>query len=100
MPGGLSPGTFLEYFLHSSFDNASYSQNVTGDFVVTPGDFDIDIPKIVQNKIAKEVQVTIDFKLRKNETQNHAFGMIREPVFVPQGGTTPRQARRRTRGRA
>ncbi|MGW9684049.1 YceI family protein [Flagellimonas sp. 2504JD1-5] len=36
-----------------------------GDFVVTPADFDIKIPKIVRNKIAKEVQVKIDFKLSK-----------------------------------
>lgn len=34
-----------------------------GDFKVTPQDFDIAIPKIVRNKIAKEVQVHFDFKL-------------------------------------
>ncbi|WP_136468806.1 YceI family protein [Flagellimonas onchidii] len=36
-----------------------------GGFIVTPLDFDIKIPKIVRNKIAKEVQVKIDFKLSK-----------------------------------
>ncbi len=36
-----------------------------GGFIVTPSDFDIKIPKIVRNKIAKEVQVKIDFKLSK-----------------------------------
>lgn len=38
---------------------------ILGDFIVTPADFDIKIPKIVRNKIAKEVQVKIDFKLAK-----------------------------------
>ncbi|WP_420604064.1 YceI family protein [Flagellimonas sp.] len=36
-----------------------------GSFTVLPADFDIKIPKIVRNKIAKEVQVKIDFKLSK-----------------------------------
>src|SRR5690606_1432202 len=36
---------------------------VQGDFVVFPKDFDIGIPKIVRNKIAKEVLVKLDFKL-------------------------------------
>ncbi|GMN09036.1 hypothetical protein MTsPCn9_05080 [Croceitalea sp. MTPC9] len=35
-----------------------------GDFMVTPSDFDIEIPGIVKNKIAKEVQVTINFNLK------------------------------------
>ncbi|MGC6430511.1 MAG: YceI family protein [Jejuia sp.] len=39
--------------------------SLTGTFDVTPGDFDIDIPKIVRNKIAKVVNVTLDFKLVK-----------------------------------
>lgn len=39
--------------------------SMTGEFVVTPRDFDIHIPKIVQNKIAKEVLVKFDFKLIK-----------------------------------
>lgn len=41
---------------------------LTGDFVVSPADFDIEIPKIVRNKIAKEVQVKLDFKLERNDT--------------------------------
>lgn len=39
--------------------------SMTGEFVVSPSDFDIDIPKIVRNKIAKEVRVSLDFKLAK-----------------------------------
>jgi len=34
-----------------------------GSFKVTPADFDIEIPKIVRNKIAKEIIVEMDFKL-------------------------------------
>ena len=36
-----------------------------GSFTVTPSDFDIKIPKIVANKIAKEVMVNVVFKLRE-----------------------------------
>ncbi len=39
--------------------------SMTGQFVVSPSDFDIEIPKIVRNKIAKNVQVNLDFKLVK-----------------------------------
>lgn len=39
--------------------------SITGEFTVTPGDFAIEIPKIVRNKIAKEVLVKLDFKLAK-----------------------------------
>ena len=39
--------------------------SMTGEFIVTPADFDIKIPKIVRNKIAKEVTVRLDFKLAK-----------------------------------
>lgn len=39
--------------------------SMTGEFIVTPGDFDIKIPKIVRNKIAKEVIVKLNFKLKK-----------------------------------
>lgn len=39
--------------------------SMTGEFIVTPGDFDIKIPKIVRNKIAKEVNVKLNFKLEK-----------------------------------
>ena len=35
-----------------------------GRFIVTPQDFDISIPKIVRNKIAKNIEVFIDFKLK------------------------------------
>lgn len=37
--------------------------NLVGAFNVTPGDFAIDIPKIVRNKIAKEINVQLNFKL-------------------------------------
>lgn len=36
-----------------------------GEFKVAPEDFDIGIPKIVRNKIAKEVLVQINFKLEQ-----------------------------------
>ncbi|MEO9513578.1 MAG: YceI family protein [Flavobacteriaceae bacterium] len=39
--------------------------SITGEFLVTPADFDIQIPKIVENKIAKEVLIKIDLKLTK-----------------------------------
>ena len=39
--------------------------SMTGEFMVTPGDFNITIPKIVRNKIAKVVHVKINFKLAK-----------------------------------
>ncbi|MDC8005873.1 YceI family protein [Aureisphaera galaxeae] len=36
-----------------------------GSFSVTPADFAIEIPKIVRNKIAKEIKVLLDFNLTK-----------------------------------
>ena len=36
---------------------------IQGSFKVTPSDFDIEIPSIVKNKIAKEIIVSLDFKL-------------------------------------
>lgn len=36
---------------------------IQGSFKVTPDDFDIDIPNVVKNKIAKEIVVYLDFKL-------------------------------------
>lgn len=39
--------------------------SLTGSFSVIPADFDIEIPKIVSNKIAKVVSISIDFKLVK-----------------------------------
>jgi len=38
---------------------------ITGSFTVTPDDFDIAIPSIVKNKIAKEVIVSLDFNLKE-----------------------------------
>jgi len=38
---------------------------ITGSFKVTPADFGIEIPKVVRNKIAKEIIVSLDFKLAK-----------------------------------
>lgn len=35
-----------------------------GDFIVAPSDFDIEIPSIVKNKIAKAVKVSINFNLK------------------------------------
>jgi hypothetical protein len=36
---------------------------IKGSFIVLPVDFNIEIPKIVENKIAKKVLVKLDFKL-------------------------------------
>jgi hypothetical protein len=36
---------------------------IQGSFSVSPADFGIEIPSIVKNKIAKDVIVTLDFKL-------------------------------------
>ena len=36
---------------------------IKGSFIVTPDDFDIEIPGIVKNKIANEIMVYLDFKL-------------------------------------
>ncbi len=36
-----------------------------GSFKVVPADFDIEIPSIVRNKIAKEIIVQLEFNLRK-----------------------------------
>ncbi len=38
---------------------------IKGEFTVAPADFDIEIPSVVKNKIAKEVKVILDFKLAK-----------------------------------
>ena len=38
---------------------------ISGSFSVTPDDFDISIPSIVKNKIAKEVNVSLEFKLKE-----------------------------------
>ncbi len=43
--------------------------SLQGSFKVFPKDFDIEIPKIVENKIAKEVMVRFDFKLVVNEAK-------------------------------
>ncbi|TMU55633.1 YceI family protein [Flagellimonas algicola] len=39
--------------------------SLLGNFTVSPADFDIEIPRIVRNQIAKEVQVKFDFKLKR-----------------------------------
>ena len=38
---------------------------ITGDFQTNAGDFDIDIPKVVQNKIANNIVVSFNFNLVK-----------------------------------
>ncbi|MDT7828638.1 YceI family protein [Pricia sp. S334] len=43
--------------------------SLQGRFEVRPKDFDIQIPKIVENKIAKVVNVRFDFKLAANENE-------------------------------
>lgn len=49
----------------SMFHKVDGSVVMKGSFIVTPSDFDIDIPKIVRNKIAKEVTVSLNFKFTK-----------------------------------
>lgn len=39
------------------------SIGITGSFKVTPDDFDIEIPSVVKNKIAKEIIVDLNFNL-------------------------------------
>jgi hypothetical protein len=34
-------------------------------FIVSPADYDINIPKVVREKIAKEIEVHVDFELKK-----------------------------------
>ena len=41
--------------------------SIQGSITLLPKDFKIEIPKIVENKIAKEVVVKFDFKLRGDE---------------------------------
>ena len=38
---------------------------VTGKFTVTVSDFDIEIPKVVSNKLSKNVNVSYNFELNK-----------------------------------
>ncbi|NAS30297.1 YceI family protein [Flavobacteriaceae bacterium R38] len=38
---------------------------MVADFLVAPEDFDIKIPKLVGNKIAKEIMLSLDFDLKK-----------------------------------
>jgi len=38
---------------------------ITGNFLANATDFDIEIPKIVQNKIAKDVEVSFNFKMKQ-----------------------------------
>lgn len=45
--------------VHKSDD----SIRLKGSFTVTPQDFDIEIPSVVKNKIAKEIIVYLDFNL-------------------------------------
>lgn len=37
--------------------------NLSGSFFVNPDDFDIKIPSIVRDKIAKQIQISIDYEL-------------------------------------
>lgn len=45
--------------------NSETSLNFSGRFTINPEDFDVDIPKIVRNKIAEQVIVTFNFTLNK-----------------------------------
>lgn len=39
--------------------------HITASFIVSPQDFDIDIPKVVREKIAEEIEISVDFVLVK-----------------------------------
>jgi polyisoprenoid-binding protein YceI len=39
---------------------------LSGNFILHASDFDIDVPKIVRNKIAEEIRVHFNFELIKN----------------------------------
>jgi YceI-like protein len=51
----ISPEAFI-----SIEENKIY---LTSNFILNPKDFDINIPKIVRKKVAKTIEVTIDFEL-------------------------------------
>ncbi|GAA3654008.1 YceI family protein [Flavivirga jejuensis] len=38
---------------------------ISGSFTTTPSDYDIEIPKVVRSKIAKNIDVTFNFQLKK-----------------------------------
>jgi len=40
--------------------------NATAKFVVSPKDYDIKIPSVVENKIAKEIEVNVDITYNRN----------------------------------
>lgn len=42
---------------------------IHGSFIVLPEDFNIEIPKIVENKIAQKVLVKLDFKLAEDNEE-------------------------------
>ncbi len=48
--------------------NINYKDDIillSGEFISNASDFEIDIPKIVSNKIAQQVRISFDFELRK-----------------------------------
>ena len=48
-----------------SISNRNGIINLQGNLIAKPQEFNIKIPRIVRNKIAKEVKVSFDFKLSK-----------------------------------
>jgi polyisoprenoid-binding protein YceI len=38
----------------------------TAKFIISPGDYDIKIPSVVENKIAKEIEVNVDVIYNQN----------------------------------
>jgi len=61
-------GTTHHYTLKGTVENQNGKLNALCTFIVTPSDFEIKIPKAVENNIAKEVEVNVKFEL---ETLNH-----------------------------
>lgn len=60
-------GVTKEITIPCRFDISSDMIEVESVFNLTVADFDIEIPKLVRNNIAKEVEVTVNFKFQKND---------------------------------
>jgi hypothetical protein len=50
--------------IKSTINKADKGLNLKSNFVLNPNDFDIEIPSIVSNKVAKTVDVSLDFELK------------------------------------
>ena len=58
-------GVKKEITINSKIKLTNNNIHIKADFSVTPEDFNISIPSIVRKKIAKKVDVSLDFELKK-----------------------------------